>query len=191
MFAEYLASRAIALAASGATPEARSLAEDAAALTNAAEARVLATCALAVAALRDHELTADAEVNRAFDIAARSGHVDSFVTTYRACPEALAVVARSEHRKIDLIAIVENARDAELATKNGIPAGQTKMERSVADLSPREQEVYALLAQGRSNREIAAELFISEATAKVHVRRVLSKLGARSRTEAVVLGLAD
>ena len=55
------------------------------------------------------------------------------------------------------------------------------------DLSEREREVLALLAQGLSNKEIAEQLFLSVATVKYHVRLVLSKLGASSRAEAVAL----
>ena len=51
-------------------------------------------------------------------------------------------------------------------------------------LTARERQVLALLAEGASNREIGATLFIAEKTASVHVSRILTKLGARSRTEA-------
>jgi DNA-binding NarL/FixJ family response regulator len=51
-------------------------------------------------------------------------------------------------------------------------------------LTSREREVLSLLASGRSNREIAAELFISPKTASVHVSNILEKLGAATRTEA-------
>jgi DNA-binding NarL/FixJ family response regulator len=54
-------------------------------------------------------------------------------------------------------------------------------------LSAREQEVLELLAQGQQNKEIAAQLFISERTVKFHVSAVLRKLGAGNRTEAVAL----
>jgi DNA-binding CsgD family transcriptional regulator len=51
-------------------------------------------------------------------------------------------------------------------------------------LSPREREVLNIVAEGRTDREIAARLFISERTVHVHVRRILAKLGVSSRTEA-------
>ena len=54
-------------------------------------------------------------------------------------------------------------------------------------LTPREVEVLTLIARGRSNSEIAGELVISEATVKTHVARVLMKLDARSRTQAVIV----
>jgi DNA-binding CsgD family transcriptional regulator/tetratricopeptide (TPR) repeat protein len=54
-------------------------------------------------------------------------------------------------------------------------------------LTARELEVLSLLAQGRTNREIATQLFISEKTASVHVSHILSKLGVRSRVQASVL----
>lgn len=54
-------------------------------------------------------------------------------------------------------------------------------------LTDREAEVLALMADARSNAEIAGELFIGEATVKTHVSRVLQKIGARDRVQAIVL----
>ena len=59
-----------------------------------------------------------------------------------------------------------------------------------AVLTPRETEVLALMAQGRTNRQIGAELFISEKTASVHVSNILAKLSAGGRTEAVAIAAA-
>ena len=57
-----------------------------------------------------------------------------------------------------------------------------------AVLTPREAEVLRLLAQGRTNRQVGAELYISEKTASVHVSNILAKLGASGRTEAAAIG---
>ena len=57
---------------------------------------------------------------------------------------------------------------------------------AVAELTPREQEVFALLARGMSNPEICEQLVISEATAKTHVARILQKLDLRDRVQTVI-----
>jgi DNA-binding NarL/FixJ family response regulator len=57
----------------------------------------------------------------------------------------------------------------------------------IDELTERELEVLHLMARGRSNSEIARELYLGEATVKTHVGRILAKLGARDRVQAVVI----
>ncbi len=70
------------------------------------------------------------------------------------------------------------------------PASFVRDERKLEALgiTPRELEILELIAQGLSNREIAARVFVSENTVKTHSSRVFDKLGARRRTQAVQLG---
>ena len=65
-------------------------------------------------------------------------------------------------------------------TSRPVPAG-------VGTLSAREREILVGLARGRTNRELADDLIVSEATVKTHVSNLLTKLGVRSRVQAVVI----
>jgi DNA-binding NarL/FixJ family response regulator len=70
-----------------------------------------------------------------------------------------------------------------------VPAGPADIMRIAEDLTAREVEVLRLMARGYRNKQLAALLNISEHTAKFHVSSVLAKLGARTRTEAVTIGM--
>jgi DNA-binding NarL/FixJ family response regulator len=67
------------------------------------------------------------------------------------------------------------------------PGRQQDREVLLGKLTEREQNVFLQLATGRSNREIAEDLHLSEGTVKVHVGRILAKLDLRDRVQAVVL----
>jgi DNA-binding NarL/FixJ family response regulator len=67
------------------------------------------------------------------------------------------------------------------------PRPSTVPPQAFNTLTPRETEVLTLIARGRSNGEIAAELYLSEPTVKTHITRIFAKLAVRDRVQAVVL----
>jgi DNA-binding NarL/FixJ family response regulator len=73
---------------------------------------------------------------------------------------------------------------SEFAARAKQPAGPSG---TLAELTVREREVMALVAEGLTNAEIGERLFMSPATARTHVSRILTKLGARDRTQLVVM----
>ncbi|NEK57586.1 response regulator transcription factor [Geodermatophilus sabuli] len=95
--------------------------------------------------------------------------------------EALLAAARGESVLQPSVAARVIARLAQLPDD-----GPRRPQPLVVPLSERELEVLRLLADGGSNREIAAALFLAEGTVKNHVTNVLAKLGARDRTQAAL-----
>jgi len=115
----------------------------------------------------------------------KNGQFDAVVLACRARPSLLLNLETTINQN-DLTDLISRARDRPLARAMGI-AVPGNDERGTGSLSPREREVSELLAQGRTNAEIARALYISEVTVKVHVRHILQKLGVRNRAEAAVL----
>ena len=70
-----------------------------------------------------------------------------------------------------------------------LPPPRAPSAEMVEDITPRELEVFAMLAEGAGNKAIAQKLGISEHTVKFHVASIMGKLGAVSRTEAVAIGI--
>lgn len=109
---------------------------------------------------------------------------DSHATVTR----AVQAGARAFIRKSDSAGVMMATLDMVLAGGSCIPAGSLGESPAppaqTPALSERQLEVLRLIAKGASNKEIARELEISEATVKVHVHRILQILGAPSRTRA-------
>ena len=85
---------------------------------------------------------------------------------------------------------LELGEDSGAGTGSGTGAAAGSNGDAAADpfgLTARERQVLALVAEGATNRQIGAALFMAEKTASVHVSRILSKLGVRSRTQAAAV----
>ena len=103
-------------------------------------------------------------------------------TTPDRLAEAIRVVAAGEA----LLAPAITRRLVEHFVRRPAPSVEAG-HPALAELTPREVDILHHVARGSSNGEIAATLFLSEATVKTHVTRILSKLGLRGRVQAVVL----
>lgn len=116
---------------------------------------------------------------------------DAFVLAYRSHPPILEALSRLSDA--NATACIEHipVSDHRLAARVGLAVEKPSLGASSSVLTRREQEVLSLIRNGLTNREIAHSLWIAESTAKVHVRNVFRKLGARSRTEAVALSSTD
>lgn len=99
-------------------------------------------------------------------------------------PEDLLAAIRTVHAGDAVIAPSSTRR---LLTTIASAVPSPGEDATLPDLTDREREVLTLMARGRSNGEICAELFLAEPTVKTHVGRVLAKLGARDRVQAVVM----
>ena len=93
-----------------------------------------------------------------------------------------AVLAAAAGQAVLDPAVQQRLLSAAVRAPAAAPAGAPSADD---DLTPREAEVLRLIAAGKSNREIARALFVSEATVKTHVNRIFAKTGSRDRGQAV------
>jgi DNA-binding CsgD family transcriptional regulator len=178
--AEYLATQALTLAASGAFQEANLAAAEAVSLSQMVEVRVLAAAASALACVEDRD---EKGALRLFDTASELGVWDPVVCVLRMSPLLAKLFASRDDVRPVLQNLYAESNDLALARQAGF---RTRSHLSPDELlTPREREVLELIARGMRNSEIAKALFISQSTAKVHVRHVLEKLGVRTRAQAV------
>jgi LuxR family transcriptional regulator, maltose regulon positive regulatory protein len=177
---------ALAAAGAGEAALARSEARRARAESREIDAHFLSQFAEVVADASE-DAAQDGLAARATDVlerAAAVGQLDSFVCAYRAYPRLLELVATNGKARKLVARIVVGANDQLLGSAEAVLAA---LPNGPSTLTDREREVLRLMNDGLSNSEIAARLFISVHTAKVHVHHVLQKLGVHSRIEAMRL----
>jgi DNA-binding NarL/FixJ family response regulator len=129
--------------------------------------------------------------------AAVDGGPDRYLTAYARFREAEALLSAkgSRTRAAELLTFAAGTAQelgaAPLAALVSSVSERARLKpaatRSAHGLTAREAEILALVGQGRTNAEIAAELFISTKTASVHVSNILRKLGVKSRIQAAAL----
>ena len=186
---ELFTSRALTLACAGRLDEAIQHVGRVEHLTTAIETRVLARAVRAIVSIRAGAPEARAHVEELVAEASRTGAVDLLATSYRASPELLTVLLSAVTTRAKTWSLLTRTRDSALAAAAGFRPVQTSDPRSA--LSKREREIYELVCQGLSNKQIAACLFISEATVKVHVQHIFDKFGTRSRTALAARAARD
>jgi DNA-binding CsgD family transcriptional regulator len=132
--------------------------------------------------LGDRWATAIALVREA-ETAAMSGAADRAATSLR---RAHAIASQLDARTllVDIDAVSSRTR-LSLGAPTRVVLDESSAER--LGLTPREVEVLALLAAGRTNRQIGEELYVSDKTASVHVSNILRKLGVNSRVDAAAV----
>jgi ATP/maltotriose-dependent transcriptional regulator MalT len=183
MRGEFLATKALAIAILEPSVEVAELVETASEITRSVESRAYSACATAIVAQRSNG--PDSDVLRSIEIAEQLDVWDALVCALRGWPPLLETIVHVPRYRAKLVAVLRNSHDYDLARRVGLDLGRRpQYPSSITTLSPREREVLELVGQGLTNADIASALFISESTVKVHVRHILEKTGARSRTEA-------
>lgn len=131
----------------------------------------------------------DRRAARALELGARG-----YLLSNADAPEMASALRAAHHGSIILHPRIAAALVQDLRThKNASDPSENSDESDASDLieplSERELDVLRLMTRGMANKQIAAELYITEHTVKFHIRSILGKLGAANRTEAVTLGL--
>lgn len=124
-------------------------------------------------------------MSESIEQALRAGAVGYLLKT--ASPEEMLAAIRAAYRgeRVFSRAVQDRLVDSFLGRAKPAPQPPSELEL----LTERELEVFIELARGRSNAEIAAALFLSEATVKTYITRLLAKLGLRDRVQAVIFAL--
>jgi LuxR family maltose regulon positive regulatory protein len=191
MQAEFLATRAAALAFAHQPEAALELADRVPSVSICLEPRLLAEWVRAICQLLLENPRADDAVRAAYESSRSSGAFDTFIFAHRLHPTVRTILSKDGTLRDSVEGVLARVADADRGHALGLRRQTAAVPQSTDALTKREREVYALLAEGKTNREIAETLVITEVTAKVHVRNVLRKLGVRSRTQAAIKALRD
>jgi ATP/maltotriose-dependent transcriptional regulator MalT len=178
--AEFLGYRALYLAAMGELASAREAVDELKATSTNLDSRTLSVLSIAIADAQEQRTENVADV---LSYVIGLGNFDALILACRVYPRLAESAAPKKTLADEMARALIGSHDADLGRAAGLEVPREL--RRKQGLSTREREVYELLAQGRSNREIAKALFISESTAKVHVRHIYEKLGVHTRVEAV------
>ena len=182
--AKTVSSRALVLAALGRVDEARRTVDEVRSLSSAVEPTVMVAAVDAMCALAGSDADAIEKVLELERVAFERGGLDVLVAAYRATPELLSVLLRASDRRDRLEELIVAAGDDYVAGALGHRLSDAADPR--VRLSPRELDVYRLLAEGRTNKEIGRLLFIEVSTVKAHAHHIYDKLGVRSRRALAV-----
>jgi DNA-binding CsgD family transcriptional regulator len=184
MQGEFLGYRALALSQDGRLEEASRAVASIRGTTRAVEASILSVAVDAVISLKRGDTDAPRRIREIETAAFSMGAPDLLVCTYRSVPEILTILLKGGRPGNRLYQLVQDVGDDDLARAAGSPLPNTV--RAEEFLSPREREVYELICQGLTNRQIAEILVIEESTVKAHAHHIYDKIGIRSRKDLAV-----
>jgi DNA-binding CsgD family transcriptional regulator len=181
MYAEYLSTRALALAVIGDRSIAAETAGEATELSACLDVAVLSAVVNAIVT-REGTSAARASVECLLERASALAVWDPVVCAVRASSSLLARLCSVPEYRPQLRDVMLRSNDLALAKSAGLV---TRSTGSHGVLTAREHEIMDHLRQGRKNAEIAASLYISAGTVKSHLDHIFDKLGVRSRAGAV------
>lgn len=185
---ELLAVKALALASTGQYDRALSITREVHQLTRSIEARLVAELAELVVGIETCRLSindAATLISRALEEEMLDPALIALRTSHRMLKE---LSERAETCQL-VSEVINRTNDRQLAAAIGMAVGSPS--ELLEQLTPREREVLGLLTRGLSNREMARALFVEESTVKAHMHHVFTKLGVRSRLQAILIAQAE